>query len=226
MDQTILIIEDEERLAHWVQTYFERAGFNTLITANGLTGLELARAEKPSLIILDLMLPGMDGTEICRVLRQESNVPIIMLTARSKEHDRIHGLDLGADDYVVKPFSLGELVARARAVLRRANKAAPHAEIVQSGNIRLDLAARTCMISGEDVKLSRTQFALLMALLRNPGCVMTREQLLDAAFEDAYDMSDRTIDVHIRRLRQRIEADPKNPRHILTVFGVGYKFVE
>jgi len=226
MSQTILIVEDEERLAHWIRTYFEKAGFDTLLTANGKVGLALARDQRPDLIILDLMLPGMDGIEICRTLRRESAVPIIMLTARGKESDRIHGLELGADDYVVKPFSLGELVARARAVLRRAGSDLHQPDILCGGNIELDLAAHTCTVSGEAVSLSRAQFALLAALLRNSGHTLTRQQLLDSAFEDNYDVFDRTIDVHIRRLRQRVEADPKTPQHIVTVFGVGYKFVE
>ncbi|MBN1937936.1 MAG: response regulator transcription factor [Anaerolineae bacterium] len=226
MSQTILIVEDEERIAHWVRAYFERAGFRTLVAGDGPRGLRLARAEQPDLIVLDLMLPGLDGTDVCRVLRTESGVPIIMLTARGRESERILGLELGADDYVVKPFSPGELVARARAVLRRAAGEARSPETLRGGDVCLDLEAHTCTVDGRNVELSPTQFALLEALMRHAGRVLSRQQLLDAAFEGYFEGYERTIDVHIRRLRTRIEQDPANPQHIITVFGIGYKFVE
>ncbi len=226
LKQTVLIIEDETRIAHWVREYFEQEGFRALTAADGPTGLQLARSERPDLIILDLMLPGLDGKEICRAIRRDSDVPIIMLTARGKEIDRILGLELGADDYVVKPFSPGELVARAKAVLRRAYGTVRQPEVLQGGNIFLDLVAHTCQVGERSVNLSRVQFDLLAALMQNAGRVMNRQQLLEAAFEGDYDGFDRTIDVHIRRLRKRVETDPANPRHILTVFGVGYKFEE
>ncbi len=225
--QTVLIVEDEKRIAHWVRSYFEEAGFVAVVTDNGRSALHLARQQKPDLIILDIMLPGMNGMDVCKTIRKESTVPIIMLTAKGQEIDRILGLELGADDYVVKPFSPNELVARARAVLRRANgemTAAPSQ--LCGGTICLDADAYACMVDGETVELSRTQFNLLHALLKNKGRAMTRSRLLDAAFAGDYDGFDRTIDVHIRRLRRRIEADPANPRHIVTVFGVGYKFIE
>ena len=224
--QTILIIEDETRIAHWVREYFEQDGFRALIADDGLTGLHMARTEHPDLIILDLMLPGMDGKDICKAIRRESDVPIIMLTARGKEMDRILGLELGADDYVVKPFSPGELVARARAVLRRARGEIRQPDMLHGGNIVLDLAAHTCAVDGKPVNLSRVQFDLLATLMQNAGRALNRQQLLEAALDGDYDGFDRTIDVHIRRLRQRVETDPANPHHIVTVFGVGYKFVE
>jgi two-component system alkaline phosphatase synthesis response regulator PhoP len=223
---TVLIIEDETRIAHWVREYFEQAGFRALIATDGPSGLHLARSERPDLIILDLMLPGIDGKDICRAIRRDSDVPIIMLTARSKEMDRILGLELGADDYVVKPFSPGELVARARAVLRRAHGEVRRPEMLHSGNISLDLTAYTCTVAGTPVDLSRIQFQLLATLMQNKGRALSRQQLLEAVFEGDYDGFDRTIDVHIRRLRKRVEADPPDPRHIITVFGVGYKFVD
>lgn len=226
MAQTILIIEDEERIAHWVRTYFEQAGFRALVSGDGQSGLYIAQTEKPDLVILDLMLPGMNGLEVCRALRKASTLPIIMLTSRGRESDRILGLELGADDYVVKPFSPGELVARARAVLRRVGVTQPQAKVLRGGDIVLDLTAHACCVAETPVTLSRTQFAILETLLSNPGRALSRQQLLDAAFEGDYDGFDRTIDVHIRRLRQRVESDPKSPRHIVTVFGVGYKFVE
>ncbi|MDM8529010.1 response regulator transcription factor [Anaerolineales bacterium HSG24] len=225
MEQTVLIVEDEERIAHWIQAYFEKEGYKTIMAQDGDTGLYLARTKYPDLVILDLMLPGMNGTELCKELRHESDVPIIMVTARSEESDRITGLELGADDYIVKPFSPGELVARAKAVLRRVEGNVRQAKILQGGNIELNLTDHTCSVEGESVKLSKIQFALLEVLMRNPGRAMTREQLLDGAFSDDLDVLDRTIDVHIRRLRRQVEANPANPRYIVTVFGIGYKFV-
>ena len=225
--QTVLIVEDEERIAHWVRSYFEQAGFTAVVTDNGRSALHLARQQKPDLIILDIMLPGMNGMDVCKEIRKESAVPIIMLTAKGQEIDRILGLELGADDYVVKPFSPNELVARARAVLRRANgEMATTPPQLCGGTICLDVDAYACTVDGESVELSRTQFDLLRALLQNKGRAMTRSQLLDAVFSGDYDGFDRTIDVHIRRLRRRVEADPANPRHIVTVFGIGYKFIE
>ena len=226
MKQTVLIIEDEDRIAHWVKVYFEKAGFETQLATDGLTGLDMARTQSPDLLILDLMLPGMDGIEVCQTLRAESDVPIIMLTARSKSPDRVLGLDLGADDYISKPFDPEELVARARAVLRRTAKRAESAERLCLSNICLNLSDYSCQVGQQSVELSRIQFALLEVLMRRAGHPLSREQLLDAAFTDNYDVTDRTIDVHIRRLRRKIETDPANPAHIVTVFGRGYKFVE
>ena len=227
MTQTVLIVEDETRIAHWVQSYFERVGFQTLVTADGAEGLELALSRQPDLVILDLMLPSMDGVQVCTAIRRKSNVPIIMLTARGKELDRILGLELGADDYMVKPFSLDELVARARAVLRRTTTSYDLPEekkLLRSGEVVLDPAAFVCHVAGKEIELSRIQFSLLEALMRHKGRVLNRQQLLDAAFSGDYDGYERTIDVHIRRLRRRLEPDPSDPRYIMTVFGMGYKF--
>ncbi len=226
MSQTILVVEDEQRIAHWVRTYVEKAGFRVLVAADGPTGLHLARAERPDLIVLDLMLPGMDGMDICRTLRRDSDVPIIMLTARGQEGDRILGLELGADDYIVKPFSPGELVARVRAVLRRAGGQVVEAAVLHGGEITLDVVAHTCTVRGEVVNLSPTQFKLLRAFMTRSGQALTRDQLADLALGPEFEGYDRAIDVQIRRLRQRIEPDPAQPRHIVTVFGVGYRFVE
>lgn len=228
MSRQVLIVEDEERIAHWVQSYFERSGFQTLVTGNGASGLKLALERRPDLIILDLMLPGLDGIDFCKTLRRTASTPIIMLTARGKELDRILGLELGADDYVVKPFSPDELVARARAVLRRVNPTEPAtlAGLLRAGRIELDPDAFLCKVDGQEVELSRTQFRLLATFLRNVGRTLTRQQLLDAAFEGDYDGFERTIDAHMRRLRRAIERDPSNPQHLVTVFGIGYKFVD
>lgn len=223
MSLKVLIIEDEKRIAHWVQTYFERDGFETMVVGNGRIGLNLARTENPDLIILDLMLPGMDGIDVCNTLRQESDVPIIMLTARDKEPERIKGLTIGADDYVTKPFSPNELVARAHAVLRRVKGKTQRQ--LSAGPITLNVEAHTCVINGKSIELSRTHFAILETFLRHPNQVLSREQLLEHAVTNGLDVIDRTIDSHIRRLRQQIETDPKNPQFIQTVYGVGYKFV-
>lgn len=224
--QSILIIEDEERIAHWVKSYFENAGFRTVVSHNGLDGLQLAQSEHFDLIILDLMLPGMDGMQICRTLRKYSAVPIIILTARDAEKERIAGLDYGADDYVTKPFSPGELLARARAVLRRTQptSASFGTQTLRYGEISLNLEAHQCKIGEQVVELSLTQFRLLQIMLSEPGKVFSRKKLLDLTFEGDNSGFERTIDVHIRRLRSRIEPNPDEPKYILTVFGVGYKF--
>ncbi len=221
---TVLIIEDEERIAYWIKEYFKQAGFQTLTAADGLIGLTLAQTKAPDLIILDIMLPGLNGIEVCRTLRQDSDIPIIMLTARGQETDRIRGLNLGADDYIVKPFSPGELVARAHAVLRRAGREKTYEEI-KIGEIALNIAAHSCTIGNKQVNLTRTQFSLLKTFMNNAGRVLSREQLLLSSFEGDYSGYERTIDVHIRRLRKKIEPDPSNPQHIITVFGLGYKFL-
>ena len=220
----ILIVEDEKKVAAFIKKGLEEETYAVDIASYGEEGLHLGEQNPYDLIILDLMLPSMDGMEVCRNLRQDSDVPIIMLTARGKEPDRILGLELGADDYVVKPFSPGELVARARAVLRRVNGEASQDETITSGNIQLDLASHSCTVDEQPIELSRTQFAILASFMQNAGRVLSRYQILESAFEGDYSGYERTIDVHIRRLRKKIEKNPANPEHILTVFGVGYKF--
>jgi DNA-binding response OmpR family regulator len=222
----VLIVDDEPRIVAGVRKYFEQAGFDVLAAHDGPTGLSLARSKAPDLIVLDLMMPGMDGLDVCRELRRESNVPIIMLTARVEEADKLIGLELGADDYVTKPFSPRELVARARAVLRRA-QAAPTPVTTKTyrfGKVVFDVAAQQCVVDGEVVPLTPTEFSLLHALVQHPGQVLSRMQLLEAAHLGVYDGVERTIDVHIHNLRHKLEPDPTNPLHILTVFGTGYRF--
>jgi two-component system alkaline phosphatase synthesis response regulator PhoP len=224
--QTILVVDDEARIVKLVRDYLERAGFRVIDARDGESALTLARLEQPDLIVLDLMLPGVDGLDVCRRLRRESGVPIIMLTARVEEADRIVGLELGADDYVTKPFSPGELVARVRATLRRASGEVGPATVVRAGEIELDTAALTATVAGEPVELTATEFQLLLAMARQPGRIFSREQLLEAMHGVAYDGYDRSVDSHVKNIRRKIEADPRQPRYIQTVYGVGYRFGE
>ncbi len=224
----VLIIDDEARITRGVQKYFEQAGFETVPAFDGPSGLARARSEKPDLIILDVMLPGMDGLEVCRTLRQESAVPIIMLTARVEETDELLGLELGADDYITKPFSPRMLVAHARAVLRRNQLAQPQEamESYRFGNVLFNVGARECLVNGQAISLTPTEFEILLTLVRGRGRVLSRAQLLESTSLGYYDGFERTIDVHIHNLRRKLEADPTNPRHIRTVFGAGYRFTE
>ncbi len=225
--ETILIVDDEPKIVKTVRAYLESAGFRVATAADGQAALTIYRHEKPALVVLDLGLPGMDGLDVARALRRDSNVPIIMLTARVDEADKLIGLELGADDYVTKPFSPRELVARVRAVLRRVGgerEAAP-APIV-AGDVHIDMERRQVTVGGQEVELTPTEFDLLTVLARHPGRVFTRLELLDRVQGYSFEGYERTIDAHVKNLRQKIEADPKEPRHILTVYGVGYKFAE
>jgi two-component system alkaline phosphatase synthesis response regulator PhoP len=225
--ETILIVDDEPKIVKTVRTYLENAGFRVATAADGQTALTVFRHEKPGLVVLDLGLPGLDGLDVARTMRRDSNVPIIMLTARVDETDRLIGLELGADDYVTKPFSPRELVARVRAVLRRTGgerEVAP-APIV-AGDVSINMERRRVTVSGQDVELTPTEFDLLAVLARHPGRVFTRLELLDRVQGYSFEGYERTIDAHVKNLRQKIEPDPKEPRYVLTVYGVGYKFAE
>lgn len=219
MSQNILIIEDDRRIANWVKVYFERAGFSAEVAYDGQAGLAAARSLAPDLIILDLMLPGIDGIEVCNILRRESDVPIIMLTAKETHSDRITGLDSGADDYIVKPFDPDEVVARARAVLRRAHKEVQ--QVLTCGAISLNTTTQSVKVNERPVSLSQAQYALLSAFMRHPNQVLTRDQLISLAFNNDFDGFDRAIDNHILRLRKQL--GPGAP--IKTVYGAGYKLV-
>lgn len=223
----ILIIEDDRNTAALVATYLEREGFATLTAHDGERGLALALKEDPGFVILDLMLPGLDGWEICRRLRAESRVPILMLTAREEEIDRVMGLSLGADDYVVKPFSPRELVARVKAILRRTT-AAPRdsSRVLRSGGLVLDPGKHRISKDGRPIGLTSSEYRLLQALMNAPGRVFSREELLERLNEHGEAVVDRVIDVHIGKLRQKIEDNPAEPRFILTVRGFGYRFRE
>ena len=228
MNNTILIIEDDANTTALITLYCEREGFRTLTAADGISGLDRARKERPDLVILDLMLPKMDGWEVCRRLRQASDVPIIMLTARGDEIDRVSGLSLGADDYVVKPFSPRELVERVKAVLRRIQR--PHQEksqILTHATLRLDLKKRRVSVKGRSVDLTPHEYRLLGTLMTSPGRIYTRDELLDRLYPMGEAMViDRVVDVHIGKLRQKIEPNPPDPQYILTVRGVGYRFAD
>ncbi|UCF02399.1 MAG: response regulator transcription factor [Deltaproteobacteria bacterium] len=223
----ILIVEDDKKTASLVQLYLEREGFETVLAHDGHEALELAQRHRPIFIILDLMLPMVDGWEVCRELRKSSDVPILMLTARGEEVDRISGLTLGADDYVVKPFSPRELVARVKAVLRRGRlKSAVEKNILSHGALALDLEKRKVSLTDRPVQLTPHEYKLLQALMASPGRVFTRDELLDYLYPSGEAVIDRVIDVHIGKLRQKIEEDQSKPRFILTVRGIGYQFEE
>jgi DNA-binding response OmpR family regulator len=228
MTGPILIAEDDKKTASLVALYLEREGFQTIIAYDGQKALELAQRYKPVFVILDLMLPLMDGWEVCRQLRQSSDVPILILSARQEEVDRVSGLTLGADDYVVKPFSPRELVARVKAILRRGRlRPIKDKSILSCEHLVLDLEKRTVTLEGRPVLLTPHEFNLLQALMTFPGKVFTRHELLARLYpRHEASVIDRVVDVHVGKLRQKIERDPSDPRYILTVRGIGYQFVE
>ena len=221
MSGTVLIVEDDARIANWVKVYFERAGFSTDVAQDGEAGLAQARDLSPDLVILDLMLPRLDGVELCRILRRESDVPIIMLTAREAHAERVIGLDSGADDYVVKPFDPDELIARAQAVLRRVKDKVQ--QVITHGHITLNETARSVTVDGESINLSQAQIALLSTFMRHPNQVLTRDQLITLSFNHEFDAFDRAVDSQIVRLRKQIGRGGRQP--IQTVYGAGYKYV-
>lgn len=224
--QTILIIEDEIELVRVLRSYLEQANFTVLSAVQGDTGLTLWAHKHPDLVILDLNLPGMDGLDVAREIRRKSDTPIIMVTARVEETDRLIGLELGADDYITKPFSPREVVARVRAVLRRAGLPRAKNNVLRSGSLEIDLDAHTVSREEETIDLTPTEFKLLETLAARPGRVFSRLQLLEESQGDAYEGYERTIDAHIKNLRAKIEPDTKNPYYIETVFGIGYRFVK
>ena len=221
MGGTVLIVEDDKRIANWVKVYFERAGFSAEVAHDGESGLELARDLAPDLVILDLMLPRLDGVELCRILRRESDVPIIMLTAKESPPERIIGLDTGADDYIVKPFDPDEVIARAAAVLRRVKDRVQ--QVLTRGSITLNETTGVVTVDEEPVTLSRAQIALLSTFMRHPNQVLTRDQLISLTFNDEFEGFDRAIDSQIARLRKQINRDGSQP--IQTVYGAGYRLV-
>ncbi len=224
----ILIVEDDRNIASLVEQYLQKDGFETVSAGDGDNGLALARREDPALVILDINLPGMDGWEVCRALRRDSDVPILMLTARAEEMDRVVGLSIGADDYVVKPFSPRELVERVKAILRRTSaRTEPVAStVLESGPIRLDPERHAVSVDGADVALTPSEFKLLQTMMQAPGKVFSRDELLDRLYDNGGVVVDRVIDVHMGKLRQKLEPDPSTPQFLLTVHGVGYRFAD
>ena len=226
MTELILVVEDEPKIAKLARDYLERSGYQVVTAVDGTTALTIFRHEKPSMVVLDLNLPGMDGLDVCRALRRESDVPIIMLTARVDETDRLIGLELGADDYITKPFSPRELVARVRAVLRRVKGGIHQPGMVRAGDLEIDLQGHRVTRAGESIQLSRTEFNLLALLAQHPGQTFSRAQLLGKLHGVAYDGYDRSIDAHIKNLRRKLEIDPAEPHYVQTVYGIGYRFTD
>jgi len=225
---TVLIVDDEPLIVDLARDYLEHAGFEVLTAHDGEDALSTARDRRPDLVVLDLGLPGIDGLDVTRELRRDSEIPIVMLTARDDELDRVLGLELGADDYITKPFSPRELVARVKAVLRRTTERPPEpdGDEIRAGDIRLQVERMRVEVGGDDVELTPTEFKLLETLARQPGRIFTRGQLLDAIHGVAFESYERAIDAHIKNLRRKIEPDARRPRYIFTVYGVGYRFAD
>jgi DNA-binding response OmpR family regulator len=224
--KTILVVDDEPRIVDLARDYLEHAGFAVLTATDGPSALRAARTRKPDVLVLDLGLPGMDGLDVARELRRESSIPIVMLTARDDEVDRILGLEMGADDYVTKPFSPRELVARIRAILRRVDRQTEPGDRIEAGGVSIELSRMKVEAGGRVVELTPTEFQLLVTMARQPGRIFTRAQLLDAVHGLAFESYERAIDAHIKNLRRKLEEDPSRPRYVLTVYGVGYRFAE
>ena len=224
MKETILVVDDEPKIARLARDYLENSGFEVLTSGDGNQALAIARQEKPDLIVLDLMLPGMDGLDVCRALRRESDVPIIMLTARAEETDQLIGLELGADDYITKPFSPKALVARVRALLRRSKGGFRQESTLRSGDLELDQQKLEVRLKGELVHLTRSEYILLETLMINAGHPLSREVLLEKLHGMVFGGVDRSVDSHVKNLRKKIEPDPAEPSYIQTVYGFGYKF--
>jgi DNA-binding response OmpR family regulator len=222
--KTILVVDDEPKIVELARDYLEHAGFSVVSAFDGTEALTRARTDAPDLIVLDLGLPKLDGLDVARALRRDSNVPIVILSGRADETDKLVGLELGADDYVTKPFSPKELVARVRAVLRRIDRPAPASDIIRASDVTLDVPRMRVRAGDRDVELTATEFQLLAALAREPGRVFTRSQLLDAVHGVAFESYERAIDAHVKNIRRKLESDPREPRYLQTVHGVGYRF--
>lgn len=220
----ILVVDDEPKIIQLTQDYLENAGFSVISAGDGERALAVIQVEKPDLVVLDLGLPGMDGLDVCRSIRKTSNLPIIMLTARDEETDKLVGLELGADDYITKPFSPKELVARVRSVLRRSELVQEGREVIRAGDVTLDLPRMQVTVGDEEIELTATEFQLLHALASQPGRIFTRSQLLNAVHGVAIESYERAIDAHIKNIRRKLEPVPHEPRYIQTVYGVGYRF--
>ena len=224
--RTILLVDDEPRIVELARDYLEHAGFRVITASDGPTALDSARRDRPDLVVLDLGLPGLDGLDVTRELRRDGSMPIVMVTARDDEVDKLLGLELGADDYLTKPFSPRELVARIKAVLRRTDRPVEAADLIRVGDLQLDVPRMRTEVAGRSVDLTPTEFTLLATLARQPGRIFTRSQLLDALHGIAFESYERAIDSHIKNLRRKLEPDPRQPRYVLTVYGVGYRLAD
>jgi DNA-binding response OmpR family regulator len=224
--QTILVVDDEPKIVQLARDYLEHAGFEVLTAGDGESAVHAVRTRQPDLVVLDLGLPRVDGLEVMRTIRAAGSTPIVVLTARDTELDKLLGLELGADDYMTKPFSPRELVARVRAVLRRGARAGEPGDRIEAGDLVLDVPRLRATVAGRPVDLTATEFAILAALAREPGRVLTRSQLLDAVHGVAFDSYERAIDAHVKNIRRKIEPDPGRPRYVQTVYGVGYRVAE
>ena len=224
--KTVLVVDDEPGIIEIARDYLEHAGFAVITATDGPSALTSVRVRKPDVLVLDLGLPGMDGLDVARAVRRDSTLPIIMLTARDDELDRVLGLEIGADDYVTKPFSPRELVARVRAILRRVDRQEVPSDLIEVGNMSIDISRMRVAVSDRTVELTPTEFQLLVALARQPGRIFTRSQLLDSIHGLAFESYERAIDAHVKNLRRKLEDDPGRPRYVLTVYGVGYRFAE
>ena len=226
MKAKILVVDDERKIVQLARDYLEHAGFDVSAAYDGAAAIAAARADRPDLVVLDLGLTEIDGLDVARTLRSETSVPIVMLTGRSEESDKLVGLELGADDYITKPFSPKELVARVRAVLRRATRPRADADVIHVGDLVLDVPRLRTTVGGRVIDLTPTEFQLLATMAREPGRVFTRSQLLDAVHGVAFESYERAIDAHIKNVRRKLEPEPSTPRYVLTVYGVGYRVAE
>jgi two-component system, OmpR family, alkaline phosphatase synthesis response regulator PhoP len=224
--KTILVVDDEPKIVALARDYLEHAGFTVLTAVDGRSAVETVHRRHPDLVVLDLGLPQLDGLDVTREIRRTSSLPIVMLTARDDELDKLLGLELGADDYLTKPFSPRELVARVKAVLRRTDSSGTPSEVLRSGGLTIDVPRHRVAVDGRSVDLTPTEFELLLALARQPGRILTRSQLLDAIHGIAYEAYERAIDSHVKNLRRKLEPEPSTPRYVLTVHGVGYRLAD
>jgi len=222
--KTVLVVDDEPKIVQLARDYLEHAGFAVVTAGDGRSALAAIRTRRPDLVVLDLALPELDGLDVTRAIRSDSNLPIVMLTARDDELDKLLGLELGADDYITKPFSPRELVARVRAVLRRSDRAREPSDVIRASGVTLDVARMRVEVDGRPIERTPTEFQILPTLAREPGRIFTRSQLLDAVHGVAFESYERAIDTHVKNIRRKLEPDPREPRHVLTVYGVGYRF--
>jgi DNA-binding response OmpR family regulator len=224
--KTILVVDDEPKIVQLARDYLEHAGFAVVTAPDGRSALDEVRHRRPDLVVLDLGLPQLDGLDVTRSIRRDSNLPIVMLTARDDEVDKLVGLELGADDYLTKPFSPRELVARVKAVLRRTERPAEPGDVIRAGDLTLDVPRMRADLGGRPIDLTATEFQLLATLAGQPGRIFTRSQLLDAVHGVAFESYERAIDTHVKNIRRKLEPDPREPRYVLTVYGVGYRFAD